>query len=41
MPNNVRNILQINATSEKIEQVFKIIQSDGDPIPDIKKSIRS
>ena len=31
MPNYVRNILQINATPEKIEQVFKTIQSDTDP----------
>ena len=31
MPNYVRNILQINAPPEKIEQVFKTIQSDTDP----------
>ena len=31
MPNHVRNILQINAPPEKIEQVFKTIQSDTDP----------
>ena len=30
MPNYVRNILQINAPPEKIEQVFKTIQSDTD-----------
>ena len=31
MPNYVRNILQINATPEKIEEVFNAIQSDTDP----------
>lgn len=32
MPNYVRNILQVNAPPEKIEEVFKTtIQSDTDP----------
>jgi len=31
MPNYVRNILQINAPPEKIEEVFNAIQSDTDP----------
>ena len=31
MPNYVRSIVQINAPPEKIEEVFKTIQSDTDP----------
>ena len=41
MPNYVRNILQINATPEKIEEVFKTIQSntDSDQLLDFNKII--
>ena len=31
MPNYIRNMMKIESTLEKIEQVFKTIQSDTDP----------